>query len=190
MSMASTMCRQPSCPIAPPIRVPSVQNAMTLEPSIRPRTAQTPDVSVACRPTRVPSSSSAASRTSGSRGSIARGPACAGLPALVAAVLIVPAVDWPLLTSVGWATAVTIGTPDAPGGRYETGALPGTGSATNAGTPDTGASGAHTRRRRWRAVEYAAAAQRLDRASRHRARATRPSPATASQAPVNTRATL
>ena len=50
MSMASTMCRHPSCPIAPPIRVPSVQKAITFDPSIRPRTAHTPEVSVACNP--------------------------------------------------------------------------------------------------------------------------------------------
>src|SRR5664279_6126887 len=47
---------------------------MALEPLILPRTAQTPEVSVACRPTSVPGSSSSASRTSGSRGSIVRGP--------------------------------------------------------------------------------------------------------------------
>ena len=47
VSMASTMCRQPSTPIAPPMTVASVQNAIAGAPSTVPRAASTPEVSCA-----------------------------------------------------------------------------------------------------------------------------------------------
>src|SRR5450755_915769 len=109
---------------------------MTLDPSIRPRTAKTPDVSVACRPTTVPSSSRAANRTSGSRGSMTRGPGRGGGSAVGAAWFGVAAVgaaavgvatDPPVILE-GSITAVTVGTPDAPVGRYERMALTGRGA--------------------------------------------------------------
>ena len=45
VSIASTMCRQPSTPIAPPITVASVQKAMAGLPCTVPRAASTPEVS-------------------------------------------------------------------------------------------------------------------------------------------------
>ena len=45
VSIASTMCRQPSVPIAPPMRVASVANAIAVVPSISPRAHSTPESS-------------------------------------------------------------------------------------------------------------------------------------------------
>ena len=70
-SIASTMCRQPSVPMAPPMRVASVAKAMTGVPSIWPRALITPESS---RPEIVrsePRSKRARRRTSGSRWSTA-----------------------------------------------------------------------------------------------------------------------
>ncbi len=68
-SIASTMCRQPSVPIAPPITVASVQKATAGAPSMVPRAPSTPLVSRGRSSRIVSASNSRASRSSGSRGS-------------------------------------------------------------------------------------------------------------------------
>src|ERR1700754_2870129 len=64
------MCAQPSTPIAPPMTVPSVQNATVRTPLTVPAAASTPDRSRSCRNSRLQSSSKNVFRRSrGSRGS-------------------------------------------------------------------------------------------------------------------------
>ena len=63
------MWRQPSTPIAPPITVPSVQNAMVRTPLTVPAAASTPERSRSCSSSTLPSSKNVDSRSSGSRGS-------------------------------------------------------------------------------------------------------------------------
>src|SRR5690349_11018772 len=70
VSYALTMWAQPSTPIAPPITVPSVQNATVRTPLTVPAAASTPERSRSCRNSRVqPSSKNVFRRCSGSRGS-------------------------------------------------------------------------------------------------------------------------
>src|SRR3954464_2269946 len=73
VSMASTMCRQPSTPIAPPMTVASVQNAIAGLPFTVPRPASTPEVSRAASCCMEPGSKNRRRRSSGSRGSGATG---------------------------------------------------------------------------------------------------------------------
>ena len=56
VSIAVTMCLQPSTPIAPPMTVASEQYAMVRTPSMFPDAASTPDLSRACSGTVVPGS--------------------------------------------------------------------------------------------------------------------------------------
>ena len=63
------MCWQPSTPMAPPITVPSVQNAMVRTPLTVPDAAKTPEPSRSCSNSTLPSSKKVLSRNSGSRGS-------------------------------------------------------------------------------------------------------------------------
>src|SRR5690606_25184941 len=65
--IASTMCRHPSYPRAPPILVPSVANAIAGVPSISPRAYSTPEVSLGISRRSEPESNNDRSRTSGSR---------------------------------------------------------------------------------------------------------------------------
>src|SRR5690606_35221376 len=67
VSIASTMCRHPSYPRAPPILVPSVANAITGAPVISPRAYCTPEVSFGRNRRREPWSKSDRRRSSGSR---------------------------------------------------------------------------------------------------------------------------
>ena len=76
VSMASTMCRQPSIPIAPPMTVASVQNAIAGEPCTVPRAARTPEVSRGASGCIDPASKNRSRRSSGSRGSIAGSVGC------------------------------------------------------------------------------------------------------------------
>src|SRR5215210_603399 len=71
LSMASTMCRQPSTPIAPPITVASVQNAIAGLPCTVPRAYRTPEASRGMSACIDPSSNNRSRRSSGSRGSAA-----------------------------------------------------------------------------------------------------------------------
>src|SRR2546423_878601 len=71
VSIASTMCRQPSAPRAPPIRVPSVTYATTGVPSTSPRAVSAPESSRGFSSRSVPWSNSERSRISGSRWSTA-----------------------------------------------------------------------------------------------------------------------
>jgi hypothetical protein len=70
-SIASTMCWQPSNPIAPPMTVASVQYAIAGDPATVPRAARTPEVSRGASGCIDPASKNLASRSSGSRGSVA-----------------------------------------------------------------------------------------------------------------------
>src|SRR3984957_19824043 len=63
------MCVQPSSPMAPPITVPSVANAMVRTPLTVPPAASTPERSRSCSSSMLPSSKNLLSRSSGSRGS-------------------------------------------------------------------------------------------------------------------------
>ena len=63
------MCLQPSTPMAPPITVPSVQNAMVRSPLTVPAAASTPERSRSCSSSTEPSSKNVDRRSSGSRGS-------------------------------------------------------------------------------------------------------------------------
>src|SRR5271157_151997 len=63
------MCVQPSIPMAPPITVPSVQNAMVRRPFTVPAAESTPERSRSCRSSTVPSSKKLLRRSNGSRGS-------------------------------------------------------------------------------------------------------------------------
>src|SRR5882757_10520074 len=63
------MCLQPSMPIAPPITVPSVQNATVRTPLTVPAAASTPERSRSCSSSTLPSSKNVFRRSSGSRGS-------------------------------------------------------------------------------------------------------------------------
>src|ERR1700749_1547405 len=63
------MCVQPSSPMAPPITVPSVANAMVRKPLTVPPAASTPDRSRWCSSSMLPSSKNLLSRSSGSLGS-------------------------------------------------------------------------------------------------------------------------
>ena len=63
------MCVQPSMPMAPPITVPSVQNAMVRRPFTVPAAASTPERSRSCRSSTLPSSKKLLRRSNGSRGS-------------------------------------------------------------------------------------------------------------------------
>src|ERR1700759_3763409 len=63
------MCVQPSSPMAPPITVPSVANAMVRKPLTVPPAASTPERSRSCSSSMLPSSKNLLSRSSGSRGS-------------------------------------------------------------------------------------------------------------------------
>ena len=63
------MWAQPSTPIAPPITVPSVQNAMVRTPLTVPAAASTPERSRSCSSSTLPSSKKVANRRRGSRGS-------------------------------------------------------------------------------------------------------------------------
>jgi hypothetical protein len=69
--MASTMCRQPSTPIAPPMTVASVQNAIAGLPLTVPRAASTPEESRGSSSCVDPASKNRCSLSSGSRGSTA-----------------------------------------------------------------------------------------------------------------------
>ena len=70
VSYALTMWAQPSTPIAPPMTVPSVQNAMVRTPLTVPAAARTPDRSRSCSSSMLQSSSKKVRRrSSGSRGS-------------------------------------------------------------------------------------------------------------------------
>src|ERR1700761_3916704 len=63
------MCVQPSSPMAPPITVPSVANAIVRTPLTVPPAARTPARSRSCSSSMLPSSKNRLSRNSGSRGS-------------------------------------------------------------------------------------------------------------------------
>src|ERR1700759_5731492 len=63
------MCVHPSSPMAPPITVPSVANAMVRKPLTVPPAASTPERSRSCSSSMLPSSKNLLSRSSGSRGS-------------------------------------------------------------------------------------------------------------------------
>src|SRR5690348_990259 len=63
------MCAQPSTPMAPPITVPSVQNAIVRTPLTVPAAASTPERSRSCNSSTLPSSKKVLSRSIGSRGS-------------------------------------------------------------------------------------------------------------------------
>ena len=71
VSIESTTCRQPSVPMAPPIRVASVAKAITAVPSTSPRAASAPESSRGTSRRSVPASNSARRRASGSRWSTA-----------------------------------------------------------------------------------------------------------------------
>ena len=64
VSIASTMCWQPSMPIAPPIRVASVANAIAGVPSTSPRAHSTPESSRGASRRSVPRSNRARRRSS------------------------------------------------------------------------------------------------------------------------------
>src|SRR6516162_6375236 len=63
------MCVQPSMPMAPPITVPSVQNAMVRTPFTVPAAASTPERSRSCSSSMLSSSKKLLRRNNGSRGS-------------------------------------------------------------------------------------------------------------------------
>src|SRR5271156_4337883 len=80
------MCRQPSMPIAPPITVPSVQNAMVRTPLTVPEADSTPERSRSCSSSTVPSSKKLLRRNSGSRGS-SDSPTASGAMSVIANLL-------------------------------------------------------------------------------------------------------
>src|SRR6478752_5368589 len=63
------MWRHPSTPMAPPMTVPSVQNAMVRTPLTVPAAANTPERSRGCSGSTLPSSKNVPRRKTGSRGS-------------------------------------------------------------------------------------------------------------------------
>src|ERR1700730_5274720 len=80
------MCVQPSRPMAPPITVPSVQNAMVRRPFTVPAAASTPERSRSCRSSTLPSSKKLLRRSNGSRGS-SDSPTDAGAMIVIAGLL-------------------------------------------------------------------------------------------------------
>src|SRR6202453_538699 len=80
------MCVQPSRPMAPPITVPSVQNAMVRTPFTVPAAESTPERSRSCRSSTVPSSNKLLRRNSGSQGS-SDSPTVSGAVIVIAGLL-------------------------------------------------------------------------------------------------------
>ncbi|COV25846.1 Uncharacterised protein [Mycobacterium tuberculosis] len=80
------MCVHPSTPMAPPITVPSVQNAMVRTPLTVPAAASTPERSRSCSNSTLPSSRKLLSRNSGSRGS-SDSPTASGAMIVIAGLL-------------------------------------------------------------------------------------------------------
>src|ERR1700754_3765819 len=80
------MWAQPSTPIAPPITVPSVQNAMVRRPLTVPDAASTPERSRSCSSSTLSSSKKFVRRNSGSRGS-SDSPTAAGAMIVIASLL-------------------------------------------------------------------------------------------------------
>src|SRR5258708_15171946 len=80
------MCAQPSVPMAPPITVPSVQNAMVRRPFTVPVAASTPERSRSCSSSTLLSSKKLHRRSNGSRGS-SDSPTASGAMIVIAGLL-------------------------------------------------------------------------------------------------------